>query len=246
MNLLKALCLPPGGLLIAALVALGLRTWRPRLAHRLLVGCLAALYLVSTPLFSGLALESLQPPYVDPRSLGTAQAIVVLGGGTAGHAPEYGADSVNYRTLVRVRYAARLQRLTGLPVLVSGGSSGRTSSEAEQMRAVLAGEMGVPVRWLETRSVDTYTNALESAKILHGAGIRRIYLVTHAWHMPRARLAFEHAGFEVLPAGTGYASLDWSDVDILDFLPHASGFLNGYYFFHEILGYAVYALRTRL
>jgi uncharacterized SAM-binding protein YcdF (DUF218 family) len=245
LSLLKTLILPPASLILLALLALWLRPRNARGRGFILSSSLVALYICSTPMFSNSALSFLQPIRSDPVALGDAQAIVLLGGGTAGHAPEYGRDSVNQLTLVRTRYAATLQRATGKPLLVSGGSSGKTISEAVQMRAVLTEEMGVPVQWLEDRSTDTYTNALESAKILLPQGVTRIYLVTHAWHMPRALLAFRHAGFEAIPAPTGFASFDWSDVTLNDVLPRASALVTSYYFFHEVLGYAVYAFRIR-
>jgi uncharacterized SAM-binding protein YcdF (DUF218 family) len=245
LSLLKTLILPPANLIFLALLALWLRPRKARGRGFVLSACLVALYICSTPMFSSLALSSLQPMPSDPVALGDAQAIVLLGGGTAGHAPEYGRDSVNHLTLARTRYAATLQRATGKPLLVSGGSGGKTISEAAQMRAVLTEELGVPVQWLEDRSTDTYTNALESAKILLPQGVTRIYLVTHAWHMPRALLAFRHAGFEAIPAPTGFASFDWSDIALNDVLPRASALVTSYYFFHEVLGYAVYAFRIR-
>ena len=49
--------------------------------------------------------------------------------------------------------------------------------------------------------------------------MQQIYLVTHAWHMPRAQLAFEHAGFSVIPAPTGYTTR--FELTVLDFLPDA-------------------------
>lgn len=245
MAILKTLVLPPGALLIAAILALILHRQAPRAAPRIVVACLVGLYIFSTPLFGTWALSLLQPEYVDPRTHEGAQAIVLLGGGTAGYADEYGADTVNPLSLVRLRYAARLQRLTGLPLLVSGGSVlGDTLAEAEQIRAVLTEEMGIPVQWIETTSVDTYTNALESAKILRAANISRVLLVTHAWHVPRARLAFARTDLDAIPAPTGFVTLDWPEPG--DFLPRASAVLNSYYFFHEILGYAVYAMRARL
>ncbi|MCC6533207.1 MAG: YdcF family protein [Burkholderiales bacterium] len=246
MALLKALLLPPTVLVLLGLAGLALRRRAPRLGKVLAWAAFGALYMVSTPFFGSLALSALQPAYVDPRARGDAQAIVALGGGSFGPAPEYGADTVSHLTLVRARYAAHLQRLTGKPLLLSGGSPRYMTPEALQMRAVVAGEMNVPVRWIEDRSVDTFTNALESQRILAPQGIDTIYLVTHAWHLPRARLAFEHAGFKVLPAPTGYARFDLADLAPEDFLPRPSALLNSYYFFHEILGYVAYMLRVRL
>jgi uncharacterized SAM-binding protein YcdF (DUF218 family) len=244
---LKQLLLPPGGLVVVAVLALLLQRRMPRTGRAIVAICVVALYVLSTPVFTSTALGALQPEFVEPAErAGGVQAIVLLGGGSEGRAPEYGADNVNTRGLARLRYAARLQRTTGLPLLVSGGSNRPgASSEAEQMREVLTNEMNVPVRWLETRSVDTFTNATESARILAAAGIGRVFLVTHAWHIPRARLAFEHAGLEVVPAPTGFVVYDWSDMRAIDFIPSPAAFQRSYYFFHEVIGYAAYALRTR-
>lgn len=244
-TLIKLLVLPPCNLLLLGLWGLWLRQRHIRLGNAMLGGSLALLYLLATPLVSGLALGSLEAPYVDPAQ-SDAQAIVVLGGGTVGFAPEFGADNVNHLSLVRARYGARLHRSTGKPVLVSGGSvSGRTLPEARQMATLLREDFDVPVQWLEEQSRDTFTNALESQRILQAHGIRTIYLVTHAWHMPRARLAFEHAGFRVVPAPTGYVSAGYEGVEWYELLPRASSLLNSYYFCHEVLGYLVYSLRTR-
>ncbi|MGH8664442.1 MAG: YdcF family protein, partial [Burkholderiales bacterium] len=114
------------------------------------------------------------------------------------------------------------------------------------MRAVLVDEMNVPVRWTEERSVDTFTNAVESYRILAPLGITTVYLVTHAWHMPRARLAFAHAGFTVIPAPTAFSQTEPIDPSLLDFLPRASALMNSYYFWHEVLGYLAYSVRVRL
>jgi uncharacterized SAM-binding protein YcdF (DUF218 family) len=46
---------------------------------------------------------------------------------------------------------------------------------------VLQDDFQVPVRWEEGRSADTWQNAEFSARILHQAGISRVYLVTHSW-----------------------------------------------------------------
>jgi len=245
--LIKALVLPPANLLLLGIVGLALRRRSPRWSFALTALSLLLLYLLATPIVSSFCLSLLEEPYVDPLSR-PAQAIVLLGGGTAGSAPEYGGDVVNDRTMSRLRYAARLQRSSGKPLLVSGGSvGGDTLPESQQMRAMLVDEMNVPVRWTEERSVDTFTNALESQRLLAPLGITRIYLVTHAWHMPRARLAFEHAGFTVVPAPTGFTRPHpGRPPKALDFVPRPSAVANSYYFWHEILGYLVYLARIRL
>ena len=244
MALLKTLLLPPGSLIVLGFVGLWVRRKHMRLGMALIAAALGLAYLFSTPLFANWALSLLCPAYVDPSSHPDVQAIVVLGGGTHEFAPEYGGDTVSVLTLTRVRYAARLHALTGKPILVSGGrASEKTTAEGAQMRAVLADEFKVSVRWIEDRSRNTFANALESRQLLAPLAITKIYLVTHAWHVPRARLAFEHAGFAVLPAPTGFIAVD--DISAYDFLPRASALLNSYYFFHEVIGYAWYWIKIR-
>lgn len=144
--------------------------------------------------------ERVEAPYAQ------AEAIVVLGGGRYLNAPEYGGDTAAAGSLERVRYAAKLHRETGVPVLVSGGLPGGlgTRSEAEIMREILEDEFHVPVRWVESVSEDTWQNAEYSAALLKAAGIARVYLVTHGGHMPRAEQAFTEQGIEPVPMPTGF------------------------------------------
>jgi uncharacterized SAM-binding protein YcdF (DUF218 family) len=169
---------------------------------------------------------------------------VILGGGTYFHAPEYAAqDTIGDATLVRLRYGAKLQRKTGKPILVTGGKPlGNSISEAQQMRDVLEQEFKVPVRWTEDESENTFENARNSFRILQQANIRKIYLVTHAWHMPRAADVFRRAGFEVVEAPTAYTTR--YQTDLLSFLPQAIALEDTSIFFHEIFGMFWYRLKS--
>lgn len=239
-TLIAALLLPPLALLLAALAGLVLLKSRPLLGRTLITTGLGLLALLSTPLVGNSLLSLLEPPAEDPLRH-SADAIVVLGAGTYFNAPEYGGDTVGSYTLERLRYAAQLYRRSGKPILASGGSPlGNAIPEAAQMKAVLQNEWLIPVAWNEAASANTLGNARNSSAILAAAGIRRIYLVTHAWHMPRARLAFEHAGFNVVPAPTGYATR--SKLSVLAFLPSSDGMLQSSLFCREILGLIWYRL----
>lgn len=179
----------------------------------------------------------------------SAQAIVVLGGGRKTGAREYGGDTVNDRTLARLRYGARLHRQTQLPVLVTGGRVFETErqAEADLMAGVLREEFGVPVEWLETRSRTTAENARFSAELLQREGVATVLLVTHAWHMPRAQWVFETAGLKVVPAPMGFtAALEdpqssvASGPDLLSWLPSAGALQSSHWALHEWLGGWVY------
>lgn len=235
-KLISAFLLPPFNFLLLGIVGLALSAKKLVLGRRFVALALALLWVFAMPVTGDALLGTLECVAALPAgAAANAQAIVVLGGGTNLDAPEYGGDTVGTMTLERLRYAAILQRQTGLPVLVTGGDPlGRGVSEAALMARMLADELKVPVRWQETESYNTRQNADYSRRVLQKAGVHDILLVTQGWHMPRARFLFERAGFEVLPAGTGFHSP--GRLTSLDFLPNASALENSSLFFHEVIG----------
>jgi len=249
-KLLVEALLPPFNLLLLATSAALISRWRPRSGRILLIVSLIAGYLLTTSAITGSCLRFLENR-VPAATLATLTdlpaapvAIVVLGSGSYFNAPEYGADTVSPTTLVRLRWAARLYRELQIPIFVSGGSpDGTASSEAEQMRNTLIEDFAVPVQWVETRSQDTYEAAYNTRDVLseHGA---RIVLVTHAAHMPRARLVFRHVGFDVVPAATGYTTA--APATVRDFIPGAAGLISARIFLHEIIGYGWYHIRLAI
>ena len=243
-NFISAFLLPPLSLLLIA--ALGLCLWRkhPFSARMLLTFSFAMLWLLSTPYIADGLLHRLEgEPYATDTKIPLADAIVVLGGGTYFHAPEYGGDTVSKETLERLRFAAKLQRETGKPILVSGGNPlGNSLSEGQQMKQVLEREFNVPVRWEETESDNTLQNAQLSYSMLKSAGIQRIYLVTHAWHMPRSVQAFQATGLQIIPAPTAYTTR--YQTDLLTFIPSATALRDSRTFFHELIGMLWYRLKS--
>lgn len=244
--MLKSLILPPTCFFVLFFVALALRRWRPGLGRIALWSLLVVVYLATTPFVAGELMAPLQccqpvdPEKPDPG----AGAIVVLGAGIYFSAPEYwsreapsyGVDVADSLSLERVAYAAYLTRVTGKPILLSGGSSEPATHRtvAESMGLTLLRNFGLTARWMEQQSTTTLSNAAYSAQILRKEGITRIYLVTHAWHMRRALIAFEGTGLEVIPASTAFVSR--SGLDLVDFAPSARALLLTYYAVHEWLG----------
>jgi uncharacterized SAM-binding protein YcdF (DUF218 family) len=244
-NLISAFLLPPLPLLLIAAGGLFIFRRHPRLARALLAFPIALLWIVSTPYFAGSAMQYLEdgikPVYAKTMP---AEAIVVLGGGTYINAPEYGnMDTVSEAALARVRYAAKLQRETGKPILATGGRPlGNALPEAQQMKSLLENEFNVPVKWTEDESRNTEENAKFSYALLQKEGIRRIYLVTHAWHMPRAAAAFKAAGFDIVPAPIGFAT--HYEMSVLDFIPSAAGLEESRIVAHELIGRLWYRLKS--
>jgi uncharacterized SAM-binding protein YcdF (DUF218 family) len=108
------------------------------------------------------------------------------------------------------------ERLSGIIVLIGGdkrlAEAGRLARENPKLRIVISGAKGMSrvvaelgggidlARVLvETRSNNTYENALYSAEMIKPKQSERWLLVTGASHMPRAIGSFRRAGFEVEP-----------------------------------------------
>jgi uncharacterized SAM-binding protein YcdF (DUF218 family) len=245
----RALVLPPTNLFL--LIFLGLAIWIrwPR-AGRIVAGSgLALLAFLSTNAGASLLvrpLERMTAPLLAPERAG-AQAIVVLAAGRLRDAPEYdGRDIPDYYALARLRYAAHLQRATGLPVLVSGGVGAKAAGTeanalADAMAIALREDFGVPVKWIEPNSRDTFENASYSAAILRKDGVKRILLVTDAMHMPRSRAVFEQAGMEVVDAPTMFFGDQARSLGA--WVPEAEGMRRSWYAVYEWVGIAWYRLR---
>ncbi|GAB4358278.1 MAG: YdcF family protein [Immundisolibacter sp.] len=238
---LAALIEPPG--LFAALLlvcALGARR-HPRLTQRLgLLGAALVVLLSTTPVSYAL-LDSLSHyPPATPPALQRAQAIVILGGGTQYGVRAGGGGTVTPLTLERLRFGARLARQTGLPVLVTEGApAGHEPGAVDMARALL--EWGVAPRWTEGRAMTTFDNARYAYQTLAAAGVTRIALVSHAWHLPRAVALFEQVGFEVIPAPAyvpGPRRHTWRA-----WLPSMQALELSTLAVHEYLGHAWYRLR---
>lgn len=245
-NLITSFLLPPLSLLLLLGLGILLLHRQRKLAKPLLLAAFGLLWVASTPFFAEGALHMLETrtaPLDDSRK-NDGDAIVILGGGTYFHAPEYGGqDTVKDQTLVRLRYGAALQRETGKPILVTGGKpKGNGISEAQQMRTSLEEDFRVPVRWTENAADNTFENAHYAFSRLREAGICRIYLVTHAWHMPRAAETFRRAGFEVVEAPTAFTTR--YQTDLLAFLPRAEALRDSKIFTHEVIGLLWYRLKS--
>jgi uncharacterized SAM-binding protein YcdF (DUF218 family) len=229
--LIRSLLLPPASpLIVAVLGALLLRRWR-RVGGLLLALGLAALWLFATPVVADV-LERLvaQYPALDIDKPTQAQAIVILGGGgERDFAPEYRGPAPEYVLLERLSYGAFVARHTGLPILVTGAPL-----EALAMQTSLSRDFGMPPRWVENRSRDTFENARYTAQMLKVEGIRRIILITSSTHLWRAAHEFEDAGFQVVPAPQGV----WAprDMKALRFIPGAAGLERSNAAVYEMIG----------
>ncbi len=236
---LTAFLVPPANLAIIGLLSCVLIGWSRRWAWRVAALCLAGLVLLSLPMVSMSLLASLAPT-AGPPALPPG-AIVVLGGDVQRLEEAPGVE-LGPLTLERVRAGAVLHRATHLPLLVSGGIvDGTAVPVATLMARSLADDFRADVRWREPVSFDTWENASMSAAMLRADGISSVFVVTHAWHMRRAMLAFQRHGIAAVPAPVRRDR--WPDFKVSELLPRASAWLNSYFALHEWVGLAWYSVR---
>ena len=203
------------------------------------------LLLFCLPPFSDLLLKSLEkyPALEPPVVINNEQAIVVLAAGINPYAKEYAKAIDGAATLQRNHYAAFLYKQTDLPVLVTGGIVDiENTSEASVMADTLNNSFNVKVIWQEEKAGNTAENAIYTAGILKDNDINTIFLVTHAWHMPRSVMMFEQQGIKVTPAPTMFTSdvtySDWSY-----YVPVASALYDVRKALHEYIGILWYKLK---
>jgi len=234
--------LPPGGFFVLWLMGWALAFKRPRLGRGMQLGAVLCFLLASLPFFSAASLDTLQtnPPLGEAPS--EAQAIVILGGDFLPYAPEYAEGKVGPLSLQRLRHGATWQRATGLPILVSCGQirfDGLTGAAA--MAQCLEMDFGVPTEWQEGESRNTADNARRSASILKAANVEHVILVTHAWHMVRAKESFERQGLVVTAAPTAFSPPP--KIRLGSFLPSARSLRDFYWATHEWVGLLYYRMK---
>lgn len=246
--ILKQLLMPPGILLLLMLLGWWLRRRFPRLAWVCFASGFAGLWLMSLPAVMQWSAGLLErEPVLEEAQWATlaqrADAIVILGAGREQNDPGWGgADQPGLMALERLRYAARLARASGLPMAATGGLHyGQPPSEAALMADSMKRDYGLEIRWLEEQSRTTWENASLSAELLQPQGVRRVVLVTQAWHMSRARWCFEQAGFEVITAPMGYLSAGY-ERPLGGWLPESRAIWQSSQLLNEALGLWFYPL----
>jgi uncharacterized SAM-binding protein YcdF (DUF218 family) len=186
--------------------------------------------------------ESWYPPRTYPA--GDAGAIVVLASAVYPPDPPLPTPRLGSDTDARCQYAAWLHRhWKPLPVLASGGGGFvDTPPYAMAMKDALERE-GVPASaiWVEDRSHSTHENALYAAALLQQKGVRRIVLVTNAYHMLRAAACFRKQSLTVIPAACGYRT--YHDFQLTDLLPGWEPISWNDDAMHESVGLVWYRLR---
>ena len=239
--------------LLLILILVGkLKHWQ----RTLVIVVLLLVWLGGNPWTAASLTRSLEWRYLPPDEYPSADAIVLLSGGT--NPPAFPRQIVEINSAGdRVFYAAYLYHQGKAPfILATGGrlswAANQESIPAEEMSTILQ-LLDVPEEaiLLEGNSVNTMENAEFSRPILEEQNVKTILLVTSAMHMPRSVYLFEQQGFEVIPAPTDYTLTqnDWENLThpswetlLLGLVPDAGSLSETSNALKEYFGMIVYRL----
>ena len=226
MFVLKKILTPfliPPGLFIAALIILGIWFFyknRKKISY-ICIGIAAVFWLAGIKPVSDIFMSKLEYRLVPPKNF-SGDVVIVLGGGMKENVPDFSGNSeLNSAGLERVFTAARISKKKNIPIIASGGAVFAKKAEAEVAKRFLT-DMGVSGDKIivENKSRDTYENAVFSREICIERGFKKAILVTSAFHMPRAAMIFEKAGFkDIVYYPTGYKTSRDPEYYYTDFLP---------------------------
>lgn len=240
-KIIAALLLPPG-IFVVLLVFLSVYLFYYKQRGRYLAAVITAvLYLLSTNLVSGLLMRPLEN--IHTAKIEQADVIFVLGGGASARGSllcsegELGGFSDN-----RLLTAAQLQKRMQIPLLVTGGQVfAESGNEARISRNILL-NLNVPKEMIlvENQARNTEENAVNALAICRERGLKKIVLVTSAFHMQRSLLNFESQNidsyFTFLPYPCDYQSSEYINVNIFSFVPQQDALTVSYLALHEYLG----------
>jgi uncharacterized SAM-binding protein YcdF (DUF218 family) len=196
--------------------------------------------------------RSLEWQNIPTGDLPTADAIVVLGGGTRPKiAPRPWVEVAEAGD--RIIYGARLWQVGKAPLLIVSGGRAEWlgeggNPESEDMGAI-ATALGVPNRAIvqDSTSLNTRENAVNVQAILQQKRLHRILLVTSAMHMPRSLAIFRKLGIEAIAAPTDFLTVNNTNDkgiagNLFDLLPDAEALKNTTNALKELVGAIVYRL----
>jgi uncharacterized SAM-binding protein YcdF (DUF218 family) len=240
---LIAIALTTGAVLVGT-------SWYKR-GRRLLIGGLAALIVCGLSPLSDALIVPLENRFARPdlASGGAITGIVVLGGAEDSRAnPARELAGLNEAAERMTEAVALARRFPEARLVLTGGSAALLAAQAPEAIAMgrLLEALGVARQriTLESRSRDTYENAVFTRRMVNPGAGERWLLITTAWHMPRAIGCFRQAGFAVEPWPVDYRTRGRVELWLTTGIPE--GLRQMDFITREYAGLAMYYLTGRI
>ena len=203
-------------------------------------------WILSTPIAAIALVELLSPdfpPVMSKADAHGATAIVLLSAGMDVHRSRGSFyDAPTREGSLRVLEAARVHRILGVPIVVTGGHGEANRSEAQVMALQLE-QLGVPAHHIikEERSTNTRDHAMLVPPLLKQRGIGHFVLVTSQQHIARALQTFRAVGANPTPSSP---EVYVARGDVLEmFLPSGAGLRTSEPMIYDLLGWVYYKAR---
>lgn len=194
---------------------------------RILIFLTFFIYFASLPFFSRLFIFPLENKYpqISERDFKKAKIVVIL----------LGRGKEN---LTRAVEGFRIYQNLKKGKIIISGRNVFEKTPSQRILAKLLIDLGAKEEdiFLEEKSINTYQSSLNLKKIV---GKRPFFLVSSAYHLPRAMETFKKAGLFPIPAPAKKNSFK---ISIYDFFPQASSFGEIETAFYEYLSLFFYRL----
>ena len=189
-------------------------------------------------------LFTLEHPYNKPLKQAQVNGVVVLGGGHYKGSSNLPLEEQSFK---RLMYAIMIAKKQNLPIIYAGADYEIDAAKItiKELNDTLRLNLRTPqttgidknfsIRYTQN-SHNTEQNARETFNLFHTSNIDtpKIYLVTSATHMKRAKALFESYGMQVVPAATDFKTRN--DSCYCFYYPTESGLRLNNIAIHEFLG----------
>jgi len=232
---------------VVILLLLSLFSKRDKTKKRLLYASIIVLFIFSNTFLFNVVSHQWETDITDPTKINESYDLAVVLGGMISYNEEksltqFASNSDRILNILPLYFDGRVKK-----ILIAGGSGHLSQDEVEAN--VLANyliQIGVKADdlLLETRSRNTYENALHSAEIIkHKFQDKKVLLSTSSTHMRRALACFDKQQINCIPFSVDKVN-SYSDFEITDLvLPKPSILDKWYWLLHEFIGFASYKFK---
>jgi uncharacterized SAM-binding protein YcdF (DUF218 family) len=213
-------------------------------------------YLLSTRVVGNFLLIPFEKPFNHHHKPHKVDAMVILSGGNFGKNANL---PLGYSSLKRLLYGVMIAKKESIAIIYSGkglrkyNESISAKDTVNELNRYFDLNLTESTNFekdkfsimYETKSIDTYENAIYTKKFFSKIGIDSptIYLVTSAFHMRRSVMLYEYFGFNVIPVATDFVTS--TVTNRADLFPSMLGLMESYFAIHEYVGILALTLKLK-